>query len=67
MRKAWQCNMMLGFFRRERPVSEFVVIPAETVSQMKVARRGGIFNRGEYLVIVEGDEMESGFMKRVGS
>lgn len=65
-RMPWLRYMILGFFRSERP-EDPVIIPAETVSQLLTAQRSGIFSRGEYLIIVEGEKMVSGFVKRFWS
>lgn len=66
-RKPWIRYLILGFFRTERVTDPFVVIPSETVNQFLASKRGGIFSKGEYLIIVEGDKMVSGFMKRFWS
>ena len=66
-RRPWVRYLILGFFRSERPMKEFVVIPAQTVSQVLVTQRGGMLNSGEYLIVVEGEKLVSGFMKRFWS
>jgi hypothetical protein len=65
-RKPWIKYIILGFFRSERP-KDPVIISAKTVSQLLIARRGGLFHRGEYLVVVEGEKMMGGFMNRFWS
>ena len=65
-RMPWLRCMILGFFRSERP-EDPVIIPAQTVSQLLTAQRSGIFSRGDYLIIVEGEKMVSGFAKRLWS
>ncbi|MGP8320877.1 MAG: hypothetical protein ACT6FE_00920 [Methanosarcinaceae archaeon] len=66
-RRPWMRYLVLGFFRAERPLNPFKVIPAETVSQALITQRGGVFNRGEYLVVVEGETMVDGMMNRFWS
>ena len=66
-RRPWVRYLILGFFRSERPMKSFVVIPAQTVSQVLVTQRGGMLNSGEYLIVVEGEKLVSGFMKRFWS
>lgn len=65
-RMPWLRHMILGFFRSERPESP-VIISSQTVSQLLITRGSGIFNRGEYLIIVEGEKMVSGLAKRFRS
>jgi len=66
-RRPWVRYLILGFFRSERPMKSFVIIPAQTVSQVLVTQRGGMLNSGEYLIVVEGEKLVSGFMKRFWS
>ncbi len=66
-RKPWVRYIILGFFRSERPTGPLIIIPTATVSQILLAKRGGVFNRGEYLILVEGEELDSGLMNRIKS
>jgi hypothetical protein len=66
-RKPWIRYIILGFFRAERITDPFIIIPSTTVNQFFISKRSGIFSKGEYLVIVEGDKIVSGSLNRFWS
>ena len=63
----WIRYVLLGFFRKERPADAIILIPAKTVTQVLIVKRNWFFNRGEYLIVVEGEKLVSGLMKRFSS
>ena len=66
-KRPWLRSLILGFLRCERATKPYTIIPGETVSQVLISKKGGVFNRGEYLIIVEGEKLERGLIKRIKS
>ncbi|MDP1817130.1 MAG: hypothetical protein Q8K92_21930, partial [Leadbetterella sp.] len=66
-KRPWLRYLILGFLRSERPTKSYTIIPGKTVTQILTTKKGGIFNRGEYLIVVEGEKLERGFLNRIKS
>lgn len=58
-RYPWLRGILLGFFRRERPIYP-VLIPRIGVNQVLLMKRRGLFVVQEFLVIVEGGALQIG-------
>jgi hypothetical protein len=62
----WLRGVLLGFLRRDRPPYP-VLIPKQSVNQVLIAKRKGLFGTRTFLVIVEGDPLKIGFTSWIAS
>ncbi|MBI4658918.1 MAG: hypothetical protein HY735_08750 [Verrucomicrobia bacterium] len=60
----WVRGILLGLLRRDRPFHP-IMIHRDSVSQVIITTKRGLFGSSQYLIIVEGDSLEPGLAVQI--